>query len=144
MTVCYKAKNLATEANFARRLLETNPTVESQAKLPRQVLQAAEKNMTDASQLNYDFRNPFVTCGATYVPIYRGQKDVSCLTVAHGLCQAKKGSSVLFVILQWLVQMLRGYYVLHLRFDNQAAGLGGFILFAAVAVVSIDLYLPVN
>uniref|UniRef100_A0A0A0LLA0 Coatomer alpha subunit C-terminal domain-containing protein n=1 Tax=Cucumis sativus TaxID=3659 RepID=A0A0A0LLA0_CUCSA len=34
--------------------------------------------MTDASQLNYDFRNPFVTCGATYVPIYRGQKDVSC------------------------------------------------------------------
>ncbi|KAK9926266.1 hypothetical protein M0R45_023507 [Rubus argutus] len=78
MTVCYKAKNLATAANFARRLLETNPTVESQAKLPRQVLQAAEKNMNDACQLNYDFRNPFVTCGATYVPIYRGQKDVSC------------------------------------------------------------------
>lgn len=78
MTVCYKAKNLATAANFARRLLETNPTVESQAKLPRQVLQAAEKNMTDACQLNYDFRNPFVTCGATYVPIYRGQKDISC------------------------------------------------------------------
>ncbi|GLT72776.1 hypothetical protein SLA2020_446800 [Shorea laevis] len=48
MTVCYKAKNLATAANFARRLLETNPT------------------------------NPFVICGATYVPIYRGQKDVSC------------------------------------------------------------------
>ncbi|KAM1123168.1 hypothetical protein FF1_004570 [Malus domestica] len=34
--------------------------------------------MTDATQLNYDFRNPFVVCGATYVPIYRGQKDVSC------------------------------------------------------------------
>ncbi|XP_017615248.1 coatomer subunit alpha-1-like [Gossypium arboreum] len=78
MTVCYKAKNLATAANFARRLLETNPTNENQAKTARQVLQAAERNMTDASQLNYDFRNPFVTCGATYVPIYRGQKDVSC------------------------------------------------------------------
>ncbi|WCJ40918.1 Coatomer alpha subunit [Euphorbia peplus] len=78
MTVCYKAKNLATAANFARRLLETNPTVENQAKMARQVLQAAERNMTDVSELNYDFRNPFVTCGATYVPIYRGQKDVPC------------------------------------------------------------------
>jgi len=78
MTVCYKAKNLSTAANFARRLLETNPTVENQAKTARQVLAAAEKNMTDVLQLNYDFRNPFVICGATYVPIYRGQKDVSC------------------------------------------------------------------
>ncbi|KAF5734159.1 coatomer subunit alpha-1 [Tripterygium wilfordii] len=78
MTVCYKAKNLATAANFARRLLETNPPNETQARTARQVLQAAERNMTDASELNYDFRNPFVTCGATYVPIYRGQKDVSC------------------------------------------------------------------
>ena len=64
MTVCYKAKNLSTAANFARRLLETNPTVENQAKTARQVLAAAEKNMTDALQLNYDFRNPFVICGA--------------------------------------------------------------------------------
>ncbi|KAJ8423116.1 hypothetical protein Cgig2_027330 [Carnegiea gigantea] len=78
MTVCYKAKNLSTAASFARRLLETNPTNEQQAKLARQVIQAAEKNMTDAVELSYDFRNPFVVCGATYVPIYRGQKDVSC------------------------------------------------------------------
>ncbi|KAJ1404731.1 WD40/YVTN repeat-like-containing domain superfamily [Sesbania bispinosa] len=78
MTVCFKAKNLATAANFARRLLETNPTIENQAKTARQVLAAAERNMTDATELNYDFRNPFVICGATYVPIYRGQKDVSC------------------------------------------------------------------
>jgi coatomer protein complex subunit alpha (xenin) len=78
MTVCYKAKNLATAANFARRLLETNPSIENQAKTARQVLAAAERNMTDATELNYDFRNPFVICGATYVPIYRGQKDVSC------------------------------------------------------------------
>ena len=28
--------------------------------------------------LNYDFRNPFVVCGETFTPIYRGQKDVSC------------------------------------------------------------------
>lgn len=78
MRVCFKAKNLSTAANFARRLLDTNPTVDSQGKMARQVLQAAERNMTDATQLNYDFRNPFVICGATYVPIYRGQKDISC------------------------------------------------------------------
>ncbi|PIN21684.1 Vesicle coat complex COPI, alpha subunit [Handroanthus impetiginosus] len=75
MTVCYKAQNLSTAANFARRLLETNPSNENQARTARQVLQAAERNMKDATQLNYDFRNPFVVCGATYVPIYRGQKD---------------------------------------------------------------------
>ncbi|CAH8358219.1 unnamed protein product [Eruca vesicaria subsp. sativa] len=76
---CYKAKNLATAYNFAKRLLETNP-VESQAKTARQIVQAAERNMTDATELNYDFGNPFVICGSTYtyVPIYRGQKDVSC------------------------------------------------------------------
>ncbi|KAK2971508.1 hypothetical protein RJ640_020914 [Escallonia rubra] len=78
LTVCYKAGNLNTAANFARRLLETNPTNENQTRTARRVLQAAERNMTDASELNYDFRNPFVVCGATYVPIYRGQKNVSC------------------------------------------------------------------
>ncbi|KAK6115282.1 hypothetical protein DH2020_007551 [Rehmannia glutinosa] len=78
MTVCYNAQNMSTAANFARRLLETNPSNETQARRARQVLQAAERNMKDATQLNYDFRNPFVVCGATYVPIYRGQKDVTC------------------------------------------------------------------
>ncbi|KAL6493066.1 hypothetical protein OROGR_032825 [Orobanche gracilis] len=78
MTVCYKAQNLSTAASFARRLLETNPSVENQARTARQVLQAAERNMKDVTQLNYDYRNPFVVCGATYVPIYRGQKDVMC------------------------------------------------------------------
>nr|GFA92273.1 coatomer subunit alpha-1-like [Tanacetum cinerariifolium] len=44
----------------------------------RAVMQAAEKNMTDKMQVNYDFRNPFVVCGATYIPIYRSQRDVLC------------------------------------------------------------------
>ncbi|MQL80255.1 hypothetical protein Taro_012713 [Colocasia esculenta] len=77
MTVCFKGGNFATAANFARMLLETNPTSEAQAKKARQVLQACG-DKPDSAQLNYDFRNPFVVCGATYVPIYRGQKDVSC------------------------------------------------------------------
>ncbi|KAG6475062.1 hypothetical protein ZIOFF_064279 [Zingiber officinale] len=76
MTVCYKGGNYATAANFARMLLENSPT-EIQAKKARQVLQHAS-DKKDASQLNYDYRNPFVVCGETYVPIYRGQRDVSC------------------------------------------------------------------
>ncbi|KAJ4832155.1 hypothetical protein Tsubulata_015999 [Turnera subulata] len=78
MTISFKAKNLAMAAQFARRLLEANPTNENQAKSARQVLAAAERNMTDAVEVNYDFRNPFVVCGATFVPIYQGQKYVSC------------------------------------------------------------------
>ncbi|KAL1213282.1 Coatomer subunit alpha-1 [Cardamine amara subsp. amara] len=77
MAICFKSKNLATASNFAMRLLELNP-VASQAKTARQVLQAAERNMTDETKLNYDFRNMFVICGSTNVPIYGGQKDVSC------------------------------------------------------------------
>lgn len=77
MTVCFKAKNFVTSAHFARRLLESNPA-DNQATKARQVLQASERNLRDESQLNYDFRNPFVVCGATFVPIYRGQKDVAC------------------------------------------------------------------
>ncbi|GAV70196.1 WD40 domain-containing protein/Coatomer_WDAD domain-containing protein/COPI_C domain-containing protein [Cephalotus follicularis] len=78
MTFCFKAGNQMTAASFARRYLETNPSAESQASKARKFLQAAERNMKDASELNYDYRNPFVICGATYVPIYRGQKDASC------------------------------------------------------------------
>ncbi|KAK9758325.1 hypothetical protein RND81_01G223100 [Saponaria officinalis] len=91
MTNCYKAGNLSTAAIFARRLLDTNPTFEKQAKTARQVLQAAERNMKDSTQLNYDFRNPFVVCGATYVPIYRGQKDVSCPYCTSRFIPAQEG-----------------------------------------------------
>ncbi|KAG0449917.1 hypothetical protein HPP92_027024 [Vanilla planifolia] len=76
MTICFKGGNYTTAANFARMLLENGPT-EAQAKKARQVLQACG-DKEDAHRLNYDYRNPFVVCGATFVPIYRGQKDVSC------------------------------------------------------------------
>ncbi|KAG1362151.1 coatomer subunit alpha-1 [Cocos nucifera] len=76
MSSCYRGGNFATAANFARMLLENSPT-EAQAKKARQVLQACG-DKKDTNQLNYDYRNPFVVCGATFVPIYRGQKDISC------------------------------------------------------------------
>ncbi|MQL75538.1 hypothetical protein Taro_007921 [Colocasia esculenta] len=77
MTICFKGGNFTTAANFARMLLDTNPTIEAHIKKARQVLQASVDKQ-DSTKLNYDFRNPFVVCGATFVPIYRGQKDVQC------------------------------------------------------------------
>ncbi|PWA95671.1 Coatomer alpha subunit [Artemisia annua] len=91
MKLSYNAKNLNTAANFARRFLETNPANESQARIARQVLQAAERNMTDTAELNYDFRNPFVICGATYVPIYHGQKKVLCPFCSTNFLPSQEG-----------------------------------------------------
>jgi coatomer protein complex subunit alpha (xenin) len=76
MGLCFKGGNYATAAYFARLLLQTNPN-EAQAKKARQVVQACG-DRKDARQLNYDFRNPFVVCGSTFVPIYQGQNGVSC------------------------------------------------------------------
>ena len=76
MGLCFKGGNYATAADFARMLLENSPN-EAQAKKARQVVQACG-DRKDGRQLNYDFRNPFVVCGATFVPIYQGQKNVSC------------------------------------------------------------------
>ncbi|GAB2215917.1 hypothetical protein Droror1_Dr00023680 [Drosera rotundifolia] len=57
MIICYDAKNLVTAANFARRLLETNPIIENQTRKARQVLQAADPSFLT---LKYDnVANPF-------------------------------------------------------------------------------------
>ncbi|CAI9100904.1 OLC1v1038094C1 [Oldenlandia corymbosa var. corymbosa] len=73
MIIFVKAGNLSTAATFASRFLGTNPTTsEDQAKKASQVVLAAKtaRNRGDVS--------PFVVCGATYVPIYRGQKHITC------------------------------------------------------------------
>jgi coatomer subunit alpha len=67
MDLCFKGGNYATTVNFSRMLLANDPN-EGQAKKARQVLQACG-DRKDGSQPNYDFRNPFVVCGATFVPI---------------------------------------------------------------------------
>ena len=77
MSSAFKAKCLATSASMARRLIELAPApkVLQQAK---QVLAACEKaGLSDAVELKYDARNPFVTCNGTFEPIYKGSKTVS-------------------------------------------------------------------
>lgn len=75
MAVFFKLRNFATAAAFARRLLELNPG-QKMAQAARQVLAACEKTPTDEAPVNYDPRNPFDVCSATFTPIYRGSKFV--------------------------------------------------------------------
>ncbi|KAH7297052.1 hypothetical protein KP509_26G051100 [Ceratopteris richardii] len=77
MALAYKGRNFNTASTFCRRLLELNPNPQTAAKA-RQVLAACEKNPSDENRLNYDPRNPFTVCGATFTPIYKGSKDISC------------------------------------------------------------------
>ena len=77
MSTMFKLKNFNTAATICHRLLELNPPLKI-AQQARQVLAACEKQSSDAVELNYDPRNPFVICSETQTPIYRGSDYVSC------------------------------------------------------------------
>ena len=90
MSIFYKLKNLGTAASFCRRLLELNPPAKV-ATQARQVLAACEKSPTDAVELHYDARNPFVICAKTYTPIYRGSKSRVCSYCSASFVPAAEG-----------------------------------------------------
>jgi len=69
----FKLNNFKTSGSFARRLLELGPKPEV-AQQTRKILQACDKNPTDAHKLEYDEFNPFDVCAGSFVPIYRGQE----------------------------------------------------------------------
>ncbi|KAF9921386.1 hypothetical protein BGZ65_010387, partial [Modicella reniformis] len=77
MTASYKHKNLQTAQTFARRLLELSSAGQP-ATLARQIQQVAERNPRDEIPIDYDLHNPFVVCGISYTPIYRGSPSVQC------------------------------------------------------------------
>ncbi len=83
MSTMFKLKNFNTAATLCHRLLEVNPPLKI-AQQARQVLAACEKQASDAVELNYDPRNPFVMCAASKEPIYRGTDHVTC-----PMCQSK-------------------------------------------------------
>jgi len=90
MSIFFKLKNFDTAASFSRRLLEQNPPPKV-AQQARQVLSACEKSPGEAVALNYDARNPFVTCAKTFTPIYRGTKDCACPFCGAKFVEAAKG-----------------------------------------------------
>ncbi|CAA7057517.1 unnamed protein product [Microthlaspi erraticum] len=75
--------------------------------MARQVIQAAERNMNDETKLNYDFRNPFVICGALMFRSTEDRKTFRVLTAPLVLYQARKETSARSVILQSLAQTHR-------------------------------------
>ena len=114
MTLLFKLNNFVTAASLARRLLELAPKPEIAAQVwwrcrgpaqgppfgsprpyarartnpthtqARKVQEVADRTPRDEVKLNYDEHNPFVVCGASLTPIYRGHKSVACpLCGAH-------------------------------------------------------------
>lgn len=89
MTLAYKYKNYGLAASFGRRLLEKIPKPEV-AEQARKVISYAETtNATNALEIDYSERNPFVVCARTLKPIYRGTVAVTRCAV----CGASYGSS---------------------------------------------------
>eukprot|EP01094_Clydonella_sp_ATCC50884_P009361 TRINITY_DN1888_c0_g1_i1.p1 TRINITY_DN1888_c0_g1~~TRINITY_DN1888_c0_g1_i1.p1 ORF type:complete len:1247 (-),score=542.11 TRINITY_DN1888_c0_g1_i1:203-3943(-) len=77
MNCAYKAKCFKLASSFAQRLIELNPKYEI-ATQAKKVVAYADKNPTDAHQLEYDERNPFVVCAGSLTPIYRGSASSQC------------------------------------------------------------------
>lgn len=75
--LAFKIRNFKTAASFARRLLELGPKPEV-AQQTRKILQACEKNLTNAVEFDYDELNPFSICSVSYSPIYRGKPEEKC------------------------------------------------------------------
>lgn len=82
MAMSFKLKNFNTAGSFARRLLELNPQPEI-ATQARKVLRVCDQTPSDAQELNYNERNPFVVCNKTLSPIYKGSPLERC-----GFCGA--------------------------------------------------------
>ncbi|KAJ1491759.1 Coatomer, alpha subunit, partial [Baffinella frigidus] len=82
MSSSVKLRNFNTAASFCRRLLELNPKAEHKEQALK-VLRKCDEERSNAVELEYDERNPFVVCTRTFKPIYRGQPMVRC-----GFCSA--------------------------------------------------------
>jgi len=93
MNAVFKLKNYRTASAFARRLLELGPN-EEVATQARKVAKFAETNSENASEMDYNERNPFSICGYSFKPIYKGSPSVACAFChalykpehAHRLC----------------------------------------------------------
>jgi len=90
MNCSYKIKNFQLAANFARRLLELEPKSDVAAQA-RKVIMHAETNNENATPLNYNDKNPFVVCGISFTPIYKGNPAVNCPFCQGTFLPAHKG-----------------------------------------------------
>eukprot|EP00299_Pterocystis_sp_00344_P013071 c6363_g1_i1.p1 GENE.c6363_g1_i1~~c6363_g1_i1.p1 ORF type:complete len:900 (+),score=198.07 c6363_g1_i1:846-3545(+) len=77
MSMTYKIQNIGDAGQFAKRLLDRG-VAEPVAQKARQLHAISEQNPTNTHKLNYDMRNPFVICGSSLSPIYKGAKFEQC------------------------------------------------------------------
>ncbi|KDQ13419.1 hypothetical protein BOTBODRAFT_33724 [Botryobasidium botryosum FD-172 SS1] len=70
-----KAKNHASAAKFARRLIDLKPDAKIVAEA-RKVLADGDRNPLDAVEVAYDDFTEFEICAASYTPIYKGSPSV--------------------------------------------------------------------
>jgi coatomer protein complex subunit alpha (xenin) len=77
MNFAHKNKQLNTALNFANALLDRtgNAKLKEQA---RRVKTAAERNPSDAIEIDFDQFADFEICAASHTPIYGGSPSVSC------------------------------------------------------------------
>ena len=90
MSSAVKLRNFNTAASFCRRLLELNPKAEHKEQALK-VLRKCDEERSNAVELEYDERNPFVVCTRTFRPIYRGQPMVRCGFCAAPFAPSEKG-----------------------------------------------------
>jgi len=76
-TYAFKLKNYNDAGAFARRLLDLGPKKE-QADKSRKIMQACDKDPSNAKKLDYDPRNPFSVDGDELKPIYKGTASIKC------------------------------------------------------------------
>jgi len=78
MSCSYKVQNFKDAASFAKRLLELNPKPAIAQQAKKLIALADQKGNSNAKQLNYDERNPFVLCCGSFTPIYKGSESIKC------------------------------------------------------------------
>eukprot|EP00698_Gefionella_okellyi_P022771 TRINITY_DN7596_c0_g1_i1.p1 TRINITY_DN7596_c0_g1~~TRINITY_DN7596_c0_g1_i1.p1 ORF type:complete len:1220 (-),score=283.92 TRINITY_DN7596_c0_g1_i1:1172-4642(-) len=88
--------NYPVAAHFARQLLDITPaqppTVQQQAKKIL-ALYDATPNHPESKAMRFDPRNPFVLCGRTLLPLYRGTAVVRCPLCTQPFEASAKGST---------------------------------------------------
>ncbi|KPA82570.1 putative coatomer alpha subunit [Leptomonas pyrrhocoris] len=92
MSKAYKQRNFKTAAGVARRLLEQDPP-KNKAQQAAAIVAEADRNPTNAVEIDYDERNPFIMCSVTYKPMYKGVTEpVRCSYCLSPADPAYKGA----------------------------------------------------
>jgi coatomer protein complex subunit alpha (xenin) len=78
MAICVKLKNLQSAASFARRLVDLAPPQNVVEQAQKVLIFCEQNKFVEEKPMKYDERNPFVICGSTFTPIYKGSPLVRC------------------------------------------------------------------